>query len=107
MPATDRRRPRRLPLPTAPPLEPARRVARTWRLPSAPSLGGLPDVGGGFSGFGQQLADMLGGLMGSGDALAEPPDLDEPTELDDPPDLDDPPELDDPAELDETDVDDG
>ena len=33
--------------------------------PSAPSLGGLPDVGSGLSGLGQQLADAFGGLLGS------------------------------------------
>jgi uncharacterized protein YukE len=86
------------PLPTAPPPEPAAAVPAA-AMPSAPSLGGLPDVGGGLSGFGQQLADMLGGLMGSDDALPEPPDLGDPADLDDPPDLDDP------AELDETDSD--
>jgi len=52
--------------------------------PSAPSLGGMPDVGSGLSGFGQQLADAFGSLLGTADeGLAETPDLDEPA-LDDP-----------------------
>jgi hypothetical protein len=51
--------------------------------PSAPSLGGIPDVGSGLSGLGQQLADVFGGLLGSADdALADTPELDEP-DLDD------------------------
>jgi hypothetical protein len=50
---------------------------------STPAMGGLPDVGSGLSGMGQQFADMLGGLLGSsGDALSgldepEPPDIDD------------------------------
>ena len=49
--------------------------------PSAPSLGGLPGVGGGLSGLGQQLADAFGSLLGSADeAVAEPSDIDEPAE---------------------------
>ena len=48
--------------------------------PSAPALGGLPDVGGGLGGLGQQLADAFGGLLGSADeALPRiPPELEEP-----------------------------
>jgi hypothetical protein len=47
--------------------------------PSAPTLGGLPDVGGGLSGLGQQLADAFGSLLGSVDgASAEPPAIDQP-----------------------------
>ena len=46
----------------------------------------MPDIGSGLSGFGRQLGDMLGGLMGtSQDALS---DLPEPDELDKPDDLD-------------------
>ncbi|MGV0602175.1 hypothetical protein ABQE42_21340, partial [Mycolicibacterium pulveris] len=42
--------------------------------PSMPSLGGgLPDMGGGLSGFAQQLGETLGGLLGGAeDVLAEP-----------------------------------
>ncbi|WP_235632122.1 hypothetical protein [Mycolicibacterium rutilum] len=44
-------------------------------MPSMPSLGGgMPEIGGGLSSFGQQLGELLGGLMGDG-ALAEPDDL--------------------------------
>jgi hypothetical protein len=40
--------------------------------PSMPSLGGMPDIGSGLSGFGQQLADAFGSLLGSADeALGE------------------------------------
>jgi uncharacterized protein YukE len=85
-----------LPAPAAP--EPA---ASAPALPSAPSLGGLSDVGGGLSGFGQQLADMLGGLIGSGEGLSEPPDLDDPPELDDVNDPSDADERDDDAESDD------
>jgi hypothetical protein len=64
-------------LPTAPPVDPA-----AMAPPSAPSLGGgMPDIGSGLSGFGSQLGDMLGGLLGtSQDGLSdlpEPGDLDE------------------------------
>jgi hypothetical protein len=74
------------PLPSAPvdagPTAPAMATP-----PSAPSLGGMPDIGSGLGGFGQQLADALGGLFGStDDGLLDPPDLDEP-EIDE--DLDD------------------
>ena len=65
--------------------------------PSAPSLGGLPDVGSGLSGLGRQLADAFGGLLGSADeAMADTPDVDDP-ELDE--DVDD--ELDDDPDEDE------
>ncbi len=47
--------------------------------PSAPSLGGLPDIGGGLSGLGQQLADAFGSLLGSADgAFADSAGIDEP-----------------------------
>jgi hypothetical protein len=67
--------------------------------PSAPSLGGLPEVGGGLSGLGQQLADAFGSLLGSADeSLVDPADIDEPAAevdvddtLDDDPDDDDEP----------------
>jgi hypothetical protein len=67
-------------------------------MPSMPSMGGLPDVGGGLSGFGQQLADMLGGLIGSGDGDGLPDTLDDPEldedEPEDEPEPEDDPELD-------------
>ncbi|MGV0738640.1 hypothetical protein ABQF35_18350 [Mycobacterium syngnathidarum] len=38
-----------------------------------PGLGGLPDVGSGLTGAGQQLADLFGGLLGSSaDGVADP-----------------------------------
>jgi hypothetical protein len=41
--------------------------------------GGMPDIGSGLSGFGQQLADTLGGLLGSSDdALPEPSEIEDP-----------------------------
>jgi hypothetical protein len=47
-----------------------------------PSLGGgMPSLGGGLSGFGQQLADLIGGLTGSGDALPDVEGLSEPDGL--------------------------
>ena len=73
------------PPPTAPPVEPA-----AMTPPSVPSMGGgMPDIGSGLSGFGQQVGDMLGGLLGtSQDALSDLPEPDEPSELDGPDDLD-------------------
>jgi uncharacterized protein YukE len=60
---------------TAAPVEPAAMAPPM----STPSLGGgLPDVGSGLSGFGSQLGDMLGGLLGtSQDALSDVPGGDE------------------------------
>jgi hypothetical protein len=76
-----------LPAPPAlapPPLDPGATAPAMAAPPSMPSLGGMPDIGSGFSGIGQQLADALGGLLGSADeGLAEPPELDDP-ELDEP-----------------------
>jgi len=65
--------------------------------PSAPSLGGMPDVGGGLSGFGQQLADAFGSLLGSADNAVDTPGIDDP-EIDEP-GIDD--ELDDETEGDD------
>ncbi len=49
----------------------------------------MPDIGSGLSGFGQQVGDMLGGLLGtSQDALSDLPEPDEPSDLDGPDDLD-------------------
>ena len=69
----------------------------------------MPETGGGLSGFGQQLGDILGGLLGSADdALPDQPELDEPPGLDDPDDLDEPDDADaddeDDADPDEADV---
>ena len=51
--------------------------------PSPPSLGGLPDVGGGLSGLGQQLADAFGSLLGSADnASLDPAGTDQPVKND-------------------------
>jgi hypothetical protein len=83
------------PLP-APPVDPGTTAPAMSAPPSAPSFGGMPDVGSGLSGIGQQLADVFGSLLGSADdALAETPDIDEP-ELDE--DVD---ELEDDADDDE------
>lgn len=69
-------------------------------MPSMPSLGGLPDVGSGLSGLGQQLGDVFGSLLGNADdGLADPGEFDDP-KLDEPEPLD---ETDDP--VDETDAD--
>ncbi len=74
------------PTPSAPPVDPA-----AMTPPSVPSLGGgMPDIGSGLSGFGQQIGDMLGGLLGtSQDALSDLPEADDLSELDGPDDLDD------------------
>jgi len=90
--------------PTAPPVDPAAMAPPS--VPSMPSMGGgMPDVGSGLSGFGGQLGDLLGGLMGtSQDAVS---DLPEPDELEEEPDdldpLEDEDELEDDDEADETD----
>ncbi|MGV0715592.1 hypothetical protein ABQE93_09315 [Mycolicibacterium sp. XJ662] len=84
----------------AAPVDPAA-AAPALAPPAMPSLGGggIPEIGGGLSGFAQQLGETLGGLLGSvGDAGAEVPELDEP-ELDaaelDEPELDEAEEVDD------------
>jgi hypothetical protein len=56
-------------------------------MPSAPSLGdlgaGASTPGSGLSGFGQQLADLIGGLVGSADGgLSDAADTSEPDEPD-------------------------
>lgn len=72
-----------LPSPPAPPVDGGSTAPATAAPPSAPSLGGMPDVGGGLSGFGQQLADAFGSLFGTADdALADTSEIDEP-EIDD------------------------
>ena len=57
-------------------------------MPSLGELGGgMPSLGTGSSGFGQQLADLIGGLIGSSeDALPDPQGLDPPDEIDEPDD---------------------
>lgn len=83
------------PPPVASPEAPAPPAATAPPLPAAaPPLGsmgsmgsGMPGLGGGLSGFGQQFADALSGLLGGGlggDALESPdPSLEEP-ELEEP-----------------------
>ncbi|MBB5164506.1 hypothetical protein [Mycobacterium sp. AZCC_0083] len=75
--------------PLADPLPAAAAPAAPAAAPasSMPSLGemagGMPSLGTGASGFGQQLADLIGGLIGSsGDAPADPQGLDPPKETD-------------------------
>jgi hypothetical protein len=89
-----------MPPPPAPPVDAGSTAPAMAAPPSAPSLGGLPGVGGGLSGLGQQLADAFGGLLGSADeSLVDPADIDEPAEdvedvddtLDDDPDDDEEP----------------
>jgi hypothetical protein len=87
-----------MPPPLSPPVDPGFTAPAMAAPPSAPSLGGLPEVGGGLSGLGQQLADAFGSLLGSADeSLVDPADIDEPAEdVDDVDDtLDDDPEDDD------------
>ncbi|MBY0289875.1 MAG: hypothetical protein K2X52_22445 [Mycobacteriaceae bacterium] len=74
------------PPPPAEPVAPAAPVEPAAAMPSMPSMGGgMPDIGSGLSGFGGQLGELLGGLMGtSQDALSDLPESDE---LDKPDDL--------------------
>lgn len=55
-------------------------------MPSLGELGGgTPSLGTGVSGIGQQLADMIGGLLGSSDApSADAPGVDPPGQVDEP-----------------------
>lgn len=99
------------PIPTAP-VAPAESVVppvppAAPLMPAMPSLGGMgsgmPAMGSGLSGLGQQLADTLGGLLGGGaEGLSEPPDLDPPN-VEDPPDLEHPPDLAEPDDQSEDD----
>lgn len=81
--------------PTPAPPTPAPPAALPEPMPSMPPLGtmgsGIPDLGGGLSGLGQQFADTLGGLLGGADGAV--PELDDPLDV---PELDDP--LDDPLD---------
>ncbi|MCU1694424.1 MAG: hypothetical protein JWR34_487 [Mycobacterium sp.] len=74
------------PLPAAPaaPAPAAPAAAPASSMPSLGEMGGgMPSLGTGASGFGQQLADLIGGLIGSsGDAPADPQGLDPPNETD-------------------------
>ncbi len=80
-----------LPLPpAAPPVDPAAAAPGMGAPPPMPSLGrgggGMPDIGSGLSGFGQQLSDVLGSLFGSADdALPDSEDLEKPDLLDEEP----------------------
>gem|GEM_PF-716645 len=71
-----------------------------------PGMGSGPEFGGGLSGFGQQLADSLSGLLGgTGGFVPEIPEMDFP-DLDDPPDLEEAEEAeeaDDPDDADDAD----
>ncbi|MDX1888359.1 hypothetical protein [Mycolicibacterium sp. 050158] len=112
------------PTPTAPAAQPTDLGAPPTAAPPTSSLPGLGDLAGatsplgsGLSGFGQQLADLIGGLVGGGhggapdaanvddlDATDDPPDDGDTDELDgaqdgeDPKDGEDPDDQDDPAE---------
>jgi hypothetical protein len=70
------------PVPAPSPLDAGSTTPAMAAPPSMPSLGGMPDIGSGLSGFGQQLADAFGSLLGSADDALDTPDVDEP-ELDD------------------------
>ena len=82
----------------APPLTPPSMPSSGDLGAGAPSLGstgtGLGGPGSGLGGFGQQLADLIGGLVGSGGDLTDSADLNE--DLDEPPDDEDPEEDEDP-----------
>jgi hypothetical protein len=85
-----------MPATVPPPIDAGSTAPAMAAPPSAPSLGGMPEIGGGLSGFGQQLADAFGSLLGSADDGLDTPDTDDP-EIDD--ELDDDQEDDDePAE---------
>ena len=86
MPAAPPSMPPMAPAP-APPVEPAAAAPAMAAPPAMPSMGGgMPDIGSGLSGFGQQLADTLGGLLGSADgALPDSPEIEEPDLLDEEP----------------------
>ncbi|AGB21519.1 hypothetical protein Mycsm_01096 [Mycobacterium sp. JS623] len=76
----------------APPVDAASTAPAMAAPPSMPSLGGMPEIGSGLSGFGQQLADAFGSLLGSADDTLDTPGIDDP-KIDD--GLDDDPENDD------------
>jgi hypothetical protein len=90
--------------PFADPSAAAPAMAPAASMPSLGEMGGgMPSLGSGASGFGQQLADLIGGLVGSGaseatgegtseDALPDEPELDPADEVDKPDELDEDPE---------------
>ena len=93
--------------PPAPPFSPPTPMPSSGDLGAgAPSLGSMGSSGSGLGGFGQQLADLIGGLVGSGGDLAGSGDLSEPGDLDDSvdlgEDLNEPPDDEDPEEDEET-----
>jgi hypothetical protein len=71
-----------IPAPAPPPVDAGSTAPAMAAPPSMPSLGGMPDIGGGLSGFGQQLADAFGSLLGSSSDELDTPDIDDP-EIDD------------------------
>jgi hypothetical protein len=82
------------PAPLAEPPAAAPAMAPASPLPSLGDLGGgLPSLGAGASGFGQQLADLIGGLVGSSEgALPEPQELDPAEDVEEPDEPDEPDE---------------
>ncbi|MGV0604126.1 hypothetical protein [Mycolicibacterium sp. XJ1904] len=71
------------PAPPAPPVPTEPAVTQPAAATPLPPLGGgMPDFGGGLTSFGQQLGDMLGGLLGDGalDAAIDDGKLDGPPE---------------------------
>jgi hypothetical protein len=84
------------PGPFADPSAAAPAMAPTAPMPSLGEMGGgMPSLGSGASGFGQQLADLIGGLVGSGaseatgegtseDGLPDPEELDPADEIAEP-----------------------
>jgi uncharacterized protein YukE len=72
--------------PATPPL-PDPGMSSGMGAPSMPTLGGgggLPDIGGGLTGFGRQLGDLLSGLLGNDDAGLGSADLDDPAGIEEP-----------------------
>lgn len=87
--------------PAAAPLPTDPAAAQPMAAPSLPSLGGgLPDIGSGLSSFGQQLGDMLGGLLGE-DSILDPVEVEDPLDTADIAE----PETDEESEPDEGDID--
>ncbi|MFG1930298.1 hypothetical protein ACGFK1_06530 [Mycobacterium sp. NPDC048908] len=74
------------PLPVSAPLpvDPAAAAPAMPAPPSAPSMGAMPDFGSGLTGFGQQLADAFGSLLGTADEGLDTPEVDQP-DIDDEP----------------------
>ncbi|WP_242453864.1 hypothetical protein [Mycolicibacterium sp. P9-64] len=101
------------PAPVAEPPAAAPLPAPASPMPSLGEMGGgMPSLGTGASGFGQQLADLIGGLVGSGASEAtgeetseggvpDPPELDPADEPDEPDDSDESEDQDDPQASDE------